>query len=454
MCKRSSRPQNRRWWAAAIVLVLIAVVAGWHWWRGRAFHYIGSHSEAAFLLVRSDGIVTLEGRGNHWDARTPITLALRDWKWRRRWQLAVPSVKQVDPRDPEGRYSRIFGVSPNGHLIAVAVDDVAQKRLSVLLLRDNHEVTRMQLPRKGPLSSEVTVLDDGRIFLTQSEGRELHLYLVRDGQLQAEGHLTASRTLAGNAVSSVTAAVAPDLSCLGLVSRTSSTNEGRPECRYATLTVIGSRLVVTPEFVMKNSSYPICLTDGIVIDGLDPGSTLYRKSGKMPNPRGWQLYPFYPPKAWIMQTDGNRARVYSPATGQSWPLPQLVPASRWYYSQFCYITPNGRFAIIPYSGPRRLGSAAPLFGLLARIPPLRRPVERWRGHETFSYELYARPGRLLARLNGIEEKEGGETPYSYTLKGEHFNFSHPILSPDGRHLVLITTAVEPRIHSQMLLFSR
>jgi len=368
----------------------------------------------------------------------------------------VPSVKQVDTRDPEGRYSRIFGVSPNGHLIAVAVDDVARHRLSVVLWKDDREVARVQLPRKGSLSSQVTVIDDGRIFLTQSERRELYLYLMRDGHLQAEGQLTAPRALAGNAVSSVSAAVAPDLSCLALVYHTSPTNAGRQECRYATLVLTGSRLVVTPRFVMNNAFSPICLDDGVVIDGLDQGSTLYRKSGKMPNPGGWQLCQlFYLPKAWIMQTSGNLTRVYSPATGQSWPVPHLAPQSSNGYNHLSYITPDGRFAIMPYSGRRRLGSAAPLFGLLSRIPPLRRPINRWRGQETFSYELYSRPGRLLARLNGIEEKEEARFHFSYTWKGEQFFLIHPFLSPDGRHLILVTTAYqEPWFKTKMLFFSR
>lgn len=435
---------HRRWWWLAVpVIVLLA--GGW-WWQGRnAFHFVKAiEVQSPIAWVREDGFLSLAGKTNL-NARQPCSILFHDWRGRVKWRIDLPVAEKAVFSS-----HRAFGVSPDGRLIATAIADGARsddEQVLAVTWKDGKELGRAYVPAMGKLGYWISLRNDGRMMLYGAKKNELNLALLQGETVLATGRHLIYRPSWQTTIYPQPFP-APDFSYL-LVNTPSDSPDHWRNTEYFTVTVEGREIKLALRFQVSDQVYLRRFENGMMMD-LD--GALYFAGGRRTDVTPWKMaVDSSGTSPWVAQQDGKNARIYSPATGESWPIPLLQVDRRSLTLPMTGITPDGRFVVQPNSAPRSFSRPANgALSLLAKIPPLRQPVTRWRERKMLYINLYERPGLLRQQLTCTAR---------YTKKSVHFtygrypfDFFYPYLAPDAQHLLLgIAQPSEGRMRAKLLV---
>lgn len=426
------RPRRRfRVPVGGLVTLALAAAVGvvWWWHTPRTMRLVDRQRDPHALYWLTDDGIVMSLAPVSWRAGESTTLALKDWRGRRRWLVTLPAINYTGWALPRGSVASVFPVtrSPDGRVLAAAIPQ--KNSLLVATWRNGKPLGICTIhigPREalhGDWRPSILARDDGRVFLWLSGMKTSPILVIEGSRVIARG--THTSQLTGTAPLRYWRRLAPDGTTLlcGLLYQETLTPHGE----YAALAITGSRVVVTPYPTLRVThayadeifSVPWLFTGG---SALFEGKLLIRPDGTTITFTDWTSASVtfsVTQGRYLLQRHVNereRHRLYETTTGKVWPIP--VTAEEMDVMTF---SANGRYVLVRERGmPRYTGAQEAFMRLVYRIPRLG-AFARKRLEQRDELCLYERSGRLRAVLPVEPEK--------------HLYFA--FLTPNGRHVSIV-----------------
>jgi hypothetical protein len=335
-----------------------------------------------------------------------------DWRGKERWRLGQAPAASFPAEPPIDRYKRATAsetakakrqllesighavcTSPSGEYLARAIVDGHQTRLQ--LFQHGKLITDRRLPLDlAPYYTlewmpwiGLQVHDDSTVWAgLRGSTRNSPVYVVKEDRIVATGTLPRG-----------TGGLSPDARFYVPYN---------DDNRYYPITLQGSRVVLSPG--IAHSHCPsLLLYDGAFING---DGMLYRGAGKA---TGERIIPLGNSLRYLVYETPAGIRIYNPMTGDFW----LCAVDGEVQSG--YATDDGRHAVLLVIG----GRPGRISRLVEQYLPGFYQQYLARRSEEYTYIVYERPGKILAR---------------YPLRKGPLDCSpRAYLSPDGRALLLL-----------------
>jgi len=432
---------RKRWKRIGWVALVVLVLAGWWWWsRPRVlrleaeipcdYHIIMVSGRSGFydqhdLLLRLDRTAD--------DRPAPGTLTLIGWDGKPRWQVSLPVVPSIEPRDQfnqPGCDDTALGVtalSPNGHWLALARREGGVVR--VWRWRDGQALGTVTLrwPRECATSSYLLhITDTGRVWLV-AKGIPCRLWAI-DGARVATGSYAHTGSGTNELCVIWSISLSPDSSVLlcHYICSSGSTAD------YVTVGVQGTQVTTRCTCARLNDTdHGFHWLDGQT--AIDSSGMCIGPQGKVTRITDWMMANRYTDGGAVVQirdvNDAVRARVYATAPGRPWEIPAdfdfHMASGCPFKDAICSSNGQVALALVDLRNNH-------LSRLMRKIPFLEN-LPHW--ESKWHYAVYSAPGRLRAVLPIINNDQFG--PVFITGRDQHTSIEPFAVSSDGHHAAFI-----------------
>ena len=486
----------RRFYLWLVGLALLATLAGL-WWQHmphqcRLIARISGPEYVPSLAVTAQGLVRYSS-GKH-EGKPATLIESLDWSGKRRWSVVIPM--GYSPRHSKGviggfypleyvpvwRYHYSQPLSSNGRWMVGSVKQ--QKEVRILSWQDGRLKTDLTLPLPYQDAIQLRILDNGRIYCWYGDTLsiiERNTVIASNPHLPQRIQIQLSLSDARKVFPpeyklkeiAIDRVLAPDASFVfGNLSipefDNTNTKSSGPWLYYSTPGFEYDKLVIKDNTVHLSREYTILrpvqtyggmsfivgseftdydawpIDDGLIVC---LGGAVYGQNGRLQPMSGW-FSCSKSPRSFDRETNrevlqykgqfygyrtGDPLRVFSPKTGEIWPLPR--PGGRIHDIEIfdASVSKGGRYALLH---AHLVESPSPqLQPLLNLLPVIDRQVRKRLDREGLF--VYEKPGRLRAYLRLPSRS-------FIQVNGHDYAIIDTTLSPDGHHIMVKARIDEKR----------